>query len=360
LLQANAQLEALLDNTTAMISLIDARGRFLRINRRWEVLFGLSNQTTTGRSLSEFLSRETSDLLLANNERVFEAGRPMEFEEKVAVYGKPRTFLSVKVPLYEPTGARYAICGISTDITERNDAERRERELLRQASARKERFIVALAHELRSPLSAITAAVHTLEKCTREGAAIDASAIISRQTTHIARLVDQLLEASRVASGRVRIRKDRVDLGAALDQAIEAVRPTLEKRGQRLHVLVPEPVAVDGDATRLTQVFVNLLANASRYSQDQMPITVAVTQTGGDAVIVVRDKGRGIAPDALPKVFDLLFQAEGEANEKGLGLGLAIVRGIVEAHGGCVTARSEGRGQGSEFTVTIPAAASVP
>jgi PAS domain S-box-containing protein len=359
LLRANAQLEALLDNTTTIIYLVDAEGRFLRINRRWETLFGLRNDVAVGRSVREFFPPETAERFIANNRLVFANGQPMEFEEDVIVEGVPRTFLSVKVPIFEESAAPYAICGMSTDITERKAAEQQERRILLKANERKERFITALSHELRDPISAISAAAQLLLHHPGDAKRIEsASGVIARQAAHVARLVDQLLEASRVATRRLHLQKSPVDLRAVLEHALESVHPAVDRRRQKLVVaLPPEPVIVNGDATRLTQVFVNLLANASRYGGDGNTIWLTASRADDEAVIVVRDEGCGIVRAALPKIFDLLFQANGAGPKSGLGLGLALVRGIVEAHDGRVSGHSEGRGRGAEFAVRLPCGA---
>jgi PAS domain S-box-containing protein len=358
LLHTNAQLEALLDNTTAVIYLVDADDRFLRINRRWETLFGLRNDAATGRSVQEFFPGETAERFIANNRLVFASGRPMEFEEEVLVHGVPRTFLSVKVPIFEASAAPYAICGISTDITERKAAEQQERRILRESSERKERFIAALSHELRNPIAAISAAAQVLQHDPGDAKRVEAaSGIVVRQAAHVAQLVDQLHEASRVATRRLHLKKSPVDLRAVLEQALEAVRPRVDRRGQKLAVALPlEPLTVDGDATRLTQVFVNLLANASRYGGDGNTIWLTASRAGVEAVVAVRDEGCGIEREALPRIFELLFQANGARTGSGLGLGLALVRGIVEAHDGRVSAHSEGSGCGAEFVVRLPCA----
>lgn len=154
---------------------------------------------------------------------------------------------------------------------------------------------------------------------------------------------------------RLNLKKARVDVAAVLDQAIEAVRPAVEASGQHVQVCLPDgPVAVHGDDTRLTQVFINLLDNASRYSEPGQTILVAASREDSHAVVRVRDHGCGITPETMPKIFELLYQADGPSSRSGLGLGLALVRGIVEAHGGNVAAHSDGAGCGTEFIVRLP------
>ena len=358
LLSANAQLAALLDNTTAVIYLVDAEARLLRINRRWETLFQMKNDDCAGRSLFEFFPAAVAHRFVANNQQVLEARRAMEFEEEVCVQGEHRTYLTIKVPIFDSTGEPYAVCGISTDITERNEAERREREMLREENLRKERFVAALAHELRSPISAILAAGEVLEQVVDDPDAVkSANGIVVRQATHMAHLVEKLLEASRIANRRVSFEKSPVELRGVLAQAIEAVRPAIDSQEQTLDVDLPaEPMIVQGDRTRLTQVFVNLLDNASRYSEPGKRISLEARSLNGEAIVRVRDDGCGIEANALGKIFDLLFQA-GDSAGPGLGFGLALVRGIVEAHGGIVTAHSEGPGRGSDFVVRLPSSA---
>lgn len=232
----------------------------------------------------------------------------------------------------------------------------REREILRETSARKQRFIAALAHELRRPLSAVMAAAEALQNAAVEPEHIEsATGIITRQTQHIGNLVEQLLDASRMQTHGVALCRVDVELGAVLAQAVEACRPLIEGHEQRLEVSLPDaPVRLNGDPTRLTQVFVNLLDNASRYSDRGKPIRVALWRAEGEAVVAVRDEGRGIERELLPKVFELLFQADAERSAGGLGIGLSLVRGIVEAHGGRVDARSDGPGHGAELIVRLP------
>src|SRR5690606_15956170 len=217
-------------------------------------------------------------------------------------------------------------------------------------------FIAALAHELRSPMSAILAAGEALTASPAEPTAVQsAGSVVLRQSRHVSNLIDQLLEVSRVANMRLNLNRSRVDLADVVERAIEAVRPALRAKRQEIELSMPDkPLVLSGDETRLIQLLVNLLDNASRYGGSGKAIRVEASRSNGEAVIRVRDEGRGSAPEALVEIFDLLYQADGEHSEAGLGIGLSLVRGIVEAHGGRVTAHSDGVGHGSEFVVRIP------
>ncbi len=236
-------------------------------------------------------------------------------------------------------------------------AQRRVEELA-AANRRKDEFLAMLSHELRSPLASIAYAVRILE---RQDAGASAPtpvlALMDRQLRRMTRLVDELLDVSRVANGRLRLQRARIDLVRVVRNSIETLEPDIKQRNHRLSVALPDaPVWLQGDADRLEQVFVNLLANASKYTDAGGDLTVWIHTNERHAVVRVRDSGIGIAPDALPHVFDLFRQADAAEprSHSGLGIGLAVVRSLVELHGGTVMAASAGKGQGSQFTVRLP------
>ena len=238
---------------------------------------------------------------------------------------------------------------------------------LEQSSSRKDEFLAMLAHELRNPLAGISTAAELLNLiATKEPRVARASAAISRQVRHITKLVDDLLDVSRVTRGLVSIEKKSLDLCDVLQSAVEQVRSSLEAKQQTLTLDVPAgQMDVCGDRTRLTQVISNLLANANRYSHSGSAIRVAVRSTATQVMVSVEDNGQGIEQHRLPHIFDLFMQAERavDRSQGGLGIGLALVKKITELHEGTVAVRSAGRGQGSCFTVTLPrlqAAASPP
>jgi signal transduction histidine kinase len=231
-------------------------------------------------------------------------------------------------------------------------------EELVNADRRKDEFLAVLGHELRSPLGAIKSAAALLRSEHGETPArLRAHTLIERQVRLMTRLVDELLDGSRITNGHLYLERQRVDLCATVRNAIETLDSDMDERRQRLSLaLARESMWLQADPWRLEQVFVNLLGNASRYTDAGGEIRVSIHVQGDHAVVRVRDTGIGIAPEALPHVFDLYRQADG-ANPRsraGLGIGLALVQKIVELHGGQVSVVSAGPGQGSEFTVRLP------
>jgi two-component system CheB/CheR fusion protein len=235
----------------------------------------------------------------------------------------------------------------------------RRAEELADADRRKDEFLAMLAHELRNPLAPIRNAVHIMKLVAPADANLErARDVIDRQVQHLARLVDDLLDVSRITRGKIRLHREPVELAATLSRAVETSRPLLDARRHRLTVtLPPEPVLVEGDATRLAQVLANLLNNAAKYTGEDGAIGVRVEREGDEAVVRVRDNGSGIPAELLPRVFDLFTQGDRSLarSEGGLGIGLTLVKRLVEMHGGSVTGHSDGPGHGSEFVVRLPA-----
>ncbi len=248
------------------------------------------------------------------------------------------------------------------ELLDRERAARREADAARgvaeRASGAKDEFLAMLAHELRNPLGVIVNAVALID----EGADLPpqprrATAMIRRQTEHLTRLLDDLLDVARITSGRIELRQGPVDLRATLDMALEAQRYHVERRRQRLSVELPrEPLVVAGDSVRLQQVAGNLVNNASKYTPAGGSIWVTLGREGGEAVLRIRDDGTGIPADKLGPIFELFAQANPSLarTEGGLGIGLTLVKQVVELHGGGVGASSEGAGRGAEFTVRLP------
>ncbi len=224
---------------------------------------------------------------------------------------------------------------------------------------RQEQFLATIAHELRNPLAPIRSTSEVLRLLAASDPRLTKiHEIIERQVAHMARLLDDLLDVARMASGKIELQRGTVALHESLEQAIETIRPLIDQRSQRLGSDIPlPPIYVDGDPVRLTQVFSNLLHNAAKYTAAGGTINVTARLNGATAVVKIRDGGVGIAKENLERVFELFAQAghSGGTVHGGLGIGLTVVRAMVEMHGGTVTASSEGVGHGSEFEVSLPA-----
>jgi PAS domain S-box-containing protein len=229
---------------------------------------------------------------------------------------------------------------------------------LRDADRRKDEFLATLAHELRNPLSPLCSAVEILRRSGPDAAVAEkALSMMGRQLDQMVRLIDDLLDMSRISRGKVQLRKERVELGAVVRSALEVFQPLLKARAHRLTVaLPPDAVHLDADATRLAQVIANLLNNAAKYTEKGGHVWLTAERRGDEAVVAVRDTGIGIAAEHLPHLFEMFSQIAPalERSQGGLGIGLSLVRGLVELHGGRVEARSDGDGRGSEFIVRLP------
>ncbi len=263
-------------------------------------------------------------------------------------------------PIRNAVGRIVGAATIARNIGERKEAEqklRQQAQALAAADQRKDEFIAVLAHELRNPLSPIATAVDLIRARDAEGAHAEVLDMVARQVDHMRRLLEDLLDASRMSRGMLTVKKRRVDFKEVVEHAVEVARPLLEQRSHRLRVqLAQAPLPVLGDHQRLVQVAVNLLTNAAKYTDPGGVVTVRVGAVDERAVLRVRDTGVGIPQDMLERVFDLFRNPEQHHRhpQTGLGLGLTLVRSIVAAHGGTVRAESPGPGGGSEFVVALP------
>ena len=244
--------------------------------------------------------------------------------------------------------------GINMDVTARKEAE----QALREADQRKDRFLITLSHELRNPLSAMHGALKLLDTRGDDPAAVSrASAVLGRQVRQISALIEELLEISAIAEGKITLALRPVDVRELLTGAIEGIRPSIEQRSQLLTLEPPaREIRVLGDPVRLTQVMTNLLINAAKYTAQGGCIAVSGAVADGHVAIQVRDNGVGIPPEMLTRIFDMFTQVDGHrrSTDGGLGIGLTVVQRLVELHGGSVAAHSDGVGRGSAFTVRLP------
>src|SRR6185312_6283565 len=269
------------------------------------------------------------------------------------VEARPRDWSESEVTLVQ------RVADIVWPAFEKARADRAVEEALREVNQRKDEFLAMLGHELRNPLAPITSAVHILRIHAALHPEIEwARAVIDRQTRHLARLVDDLLDVSRIVRGQIVLHREEIDLADVVTHGIETSRPLIRARKHRLHVQLPRSqVPLAGDLTRLAQVLANLLNNAAKYTDEGGEIWLDASREGNRAVLRVRDTGAGIAATLLPRVFELFAQAERtlDRSQGGLGIGLTLVKLLVEMHGGSVEARSAGLGQGAEFIVRLPA-----
>ncbi len=229
---------------------------------------------------------------------------------------------------------------------------------LSEADRRKNEFLATLAHELLNPLAPIRNGLQLIRLAGGEAATVEqARTMMERQLTQLVRLVDDLMDISRISRGKITFQKERVELAAVVNSAVESSRPLIEQQGHELTVMLPkQPVIIDADLTRLAQIFLNLLNNAAKYSDRGGHIWLTAERQGSDVVVSVRDTGIGIAADQLPRIFEMFSQVDRslEKSQGGLGIGLTLVKRLVEMHGGSVEAHSEGPGKGSEFVVRLP------
>jgi signal transduction histidine kinase len=273
-----------------------------------------------------------------------------------------RAKVSVFAELYRKTRALERLNSeLEQRVNERTAALEKSTAALRETDRRKDEFIAMLAHELRNPLAPIRTAVQLLRmKELTPSYRLRAREIIERQVEHLVRLIDDLLDVSRITRGKILLHHEPVSIGAVIAEAVETARPAIEARGHELEVELPdEPMTVEGDKTRLVQIVGNILHNAAKFTDPGGDISLRVTREGPHAFIRVKDTGIGITKEQLPTIFELFaqVQAESRSSQGGLGIGLALVRRLVDMHGGTVAVHSDGLGHGTELTVRLPVTA---
>jgi PAS domain S-box-containing protein len=362
-----AQFEIVVDRSPVGIYLIDSDFRIRLVNPIACPVFG-NIPDLIGRDFDQVIHmiwpQEYADELAQRFRHCLETGKSYECPERAEQridrnatecyqWRIDRTLL--------PDGQYGVVCyfrDISAEVRARQELEQ-SREALRRDASRKSEFLSTLAHELRNPLAPIVNSIELLKQpCDGDSRAAEARNVIQRQLAHMVRLVDDLLDISRITRDKLELRLERVALASVLDQSIEGCRPSFDQRGHRLEVsLPPEPVYLYADPVRLVQVFQNLLNNACRYTEPMGTVSVIVERKGDDAIVLVRDTGIGIPSDRLADVFEMFSQVHSEEIllQGGLGIGLALVKRLVEMHKGTVEARSQGLGKGAEFMVRLPA-----
>jgi len=363
-----------LDEMHQFVAVLDAQGTLLEVNRAALEGVGLTLADMEGKPFWECfgwaVSKDTQDTL---RQAIARCAQGEFIRDDVEIFGRASGKQTIvidfsMIPVKDVDGRVVFIVLEGRDIT---DKKAREQEIaqknlelqgLRQAAESanraKDEFLAMLGHELRNPLSPIVTALQ-LMKLQGPEESERARAVIERQVTHLTRLVDDLLDVSRIARGKVELKADLVEMSEIVTKAIEMASPLLEQRNHTLAVQVPRRgLLVDADITRLSQVISNLLTNAAKYTPSGGHITIRGETVDNEVFLRVRDNGIGITPEVLPHIFDLFVQ-ERQAIDRaqgGLGIGLTIVRNLVERHGGMVQVTSDGPGRGSEFTIRLPRA----
>jgi PAS domain S-box-containing protein len=432
------QLQAIVNNSKAAISMKDLQGRYLLMNRECEQLFYVTNDEIQGKTDYDLFPQEIADTLQLNDRQVLDAGTALTFEEQMPLEDGIHTYIAVKFPLFDVRGEPYAICGISTDISDRVQLQaERERLLAEAQTARataeeanrsKDEFVAIVAHELRSPINSVAGWAQMLQMQKSNEAMIDrALEAIKRGTQTQVKLIEDLLDISRIACGTLRLTFAPLNLTTVVQAALSLVRPMAEEKQIQLDTRLTEIAQVSGDLNRLQQVIVNLLVNAIKFTPEggrvdiwlevkqkaegrrqeaegsreeargkrqeargkrqegagnreqargkrqegignrqpatsnQQPATSNQQLRQNYAQITVRDTGKGINPEFLPRIFEQFRQGQKDSgSQSGLGLGLAIVKNLVELQNGTITAESPGVGQGTTFTVWLPLLESEP
>jgi PAS domain S-box-containing protein len=340
------QMASLLERITDAFYALDPLWRYTYVNARAERYYGRSRDTLLGRSIWEVFPHLVASESYERYHRAVRENSPAEYE-----FLSPTTQRWVEIHAYpSPEG----LSVFFRDIHERKVLE----QSLREADRRKDEFLATLAHELRNPLGPIRHAaavlhVHSMPLPEQKWA----SEVIDRQVQQMARLLDDLLDVSRITRNRLELRTASTPLADIVKSALELAQPLVESQRHRLSLSLPdEPLILQADAARLAQVFANLVNNAAKYTDPGGDIALAARREGDAVVVSVKDNGIGIAPAHLPVVFDMFSQAEPALQRAhgGLGIGLSLVRALVQMHGGTVTAHSDGVGRGSEFVVRLP------
>ncbi len=353
------RLQRLVDTVPTLLWTSDARGKCTFVNDEWLSFTGLGRDALLGDGWLQSIHADDREHVVDTLASATEHRQPFVLLYRMRHRdGTYRRMTHRGRPCLlgdELTG----YTGSLADVTEEKVAE----EALREADRRKDEFLATLAHELRNPLAPISNAVQILQAPdASEAMRESACGMIDRQVRQLTRLVDDLLDVSRIALGRLLVETKETTLGEVIETAVDASRPVIEALHHTLSIVLPtEPVQVEADSTRLTQVFVNLLNNAAKYTPSGGRISLIAAREGETVVVRVKDTGIGISPEVLPRIFDIFVRVDHSAQraQAGLGIGLALVRHLVELHGGHIEARSEGPGRGSEFIVTLPVARSV-
>jgi PAS domain S-box-containing protein len=357
-------LQAIIDRAPIPIAIAhDPECRFIFANRALASLIGLP--TDANISLTPPAGEQPQYRIQQNGKDIGPDDLPMQYaiahrtavSNEIEIVRTDGSVLYVQndvEPLYDTHGQIYGCVSVCVDLTDRKLAEMG----LRDADRRKDEFLATLSHELRNPLAPIRSAIEVIRLARGDQELVErARATMERQLLHLVRITDDLLDVARITQDKVQLRRERLDLRAVLQSAIEATRPMIDAQSHTLTVQLPEgPIWAELDFTRIAQALSNLLSNAAKYTEPGGQITVAASSDASAATITVTDTGIGIPPMLLSRIFDMFtqLQAHRDRTYGGLGIGLTLARRLVQLHGGTITASSEGPGRGSQFTIRLP------
>lgn len=367
-LQREQELATIANNIPDLICTFDRACRLTFISAQIETLTGKPVAFFIGKTLAELIDDPVMYARLrAVLEDVMRHRHPREFDfTHTDRAGQDHFYITRALPTLDALGEVESVLTMSSDHTERERGARQVRvngEVLRKADVRKNEYLATLAHELRGPLAPIASATQLIKLSNSRTIRDKALGVIERQVGNLSNLVNDLMEVGRISAGKLDIDSTPVTVQKIIELAVESTQPLLDAKRQQLTVHMPDqPLWLHGDVLRLSQVFINLITNASKYSPPAAPIAIDAVGTGGNAVINVRDSGIGLSATAMDDIFDLFVQvhATGVQAQGGLGIGLSLVRQLVKAHAGSVTVSSAGKDQGSCFTVNLPLADAAP
>jgi PAS domain S-box-containing protein len=344
----------------------DTEAKVTFLNPMAEMMTGWKTSEACGQPLEKIfniINEDSRKPAKSPVEIVLRDGIVVGLANHTALIGKDGTERSIEdsaAPIRDASGRISGAVMVFHDVTQRRRAER----ALKEADQRKDQFLAMLAHELRNPLVPIRNGLQILNLAGNNPAmAENARSIMDQALNQMVRLVDDLLDVSRITTGKLKLRKERVELATVVQSAVDTSRPLIEEQGHKLIITLPAAsILLDADPTRLAQVFSNLLNNAAKYSEQGGHITLSAEQKADEVIVRVTDRGIGIPADHLPRIFQLFAQVEtaSDRSQGGLGIGLSLVKGLIEMHGGKIEAHSEGPGRGSEFVARLPMISAEP
>jgi PAS domain S-box-containing protein len=359
--ESELRFRVMTDAAPVLMWMTDTNKGLTWVNKQWLDFVGQSFEHELGDGWIDSVHPEDRARCATTYRTTFDEQREFSIEYRVRRHdGVYRWMLDHGIPRYDSSGKFTGYIGSCVDITQRKEAE----EAAREADRRKDEFLATLAHELRNPLAPIGNALQLIQHAGSDATIFrNAQTTMQRQFSQMVRLVDDLLDVGRITRDKLELRVERVELQTAVRQAVEASQSMAEQSGHQLRVEMPDtPIWIDADPVRLSQVFSNLLNNACKFTEQGGSIIISAERRNGDAVVTVKDTGIGIAPDKLASVFEMFEQVDKslERTRSGLGIGLTLVKRLVELHGGTITAASDGLGKGSAFIVLLPARAEEP